>query len=120
MFGESFGDSLRYIRKERGMTLEEMANYLGSTKQALSRYERGERVPKITVASDIANKLGYDISDFLGYEPEIIEPAEFYFQEMQQQHNEELMEFCELFVNMNARQQKTAMKTLRIIAEDED
>ena len=68
MMDEDFGDILRRIRKERGMTLEEMANRLGTTKQALSRYERGERTPKITVAAKFADILGVDLSELIGYE----------------------------------------------------
>ena len=120
MMGESFGGSLKHIRKERGMTLEEMAKFLDTTKQALSRYERGDRTPKITVAWDIAEKLGVDLSDMIGYEPEMEEPAAVYFRDMQENHECELMEFCELFVNMNPRQQKTVMKMIRTIAEDDD
>ena len=65
---EDFGAILRRIRKERGMTLEEMAKLLGTTKQALSRYERGQRTPKITVAARFAELLNVDLSDLIGYE----------------------------------------------------
>lgn len=68
MMDEDFGDVLRRIRKERGMTLEEMAKLLGTTKQALSRYERGQRTPKITVAARFADLLGVDLSELIGYE----------------------------------------------------
>ena len=61
-----FGKALRDIRKNRGMNLEEMAKYLDTTKQALSRYERGERTPKITVAASFAEKLGVDLKIFVG------------------------------------------------------
>ena len=72
-----FGEMLKKLRKDRSMTLDEMAHRLGTTKQALSRYERGERTPKITVASKFAKELGVELSELIGYEPETIEPAEF-------------------------------------------
>ena len=68
MLDEDFGTVLRRIRKERGLTLDEMAKLLGTTKQALSRYERGERTPKITVAAKFAELLNMDLSDLIGYE----------------------------------------------------
>ena len=68
MYEGDFGDILRQVRKERNMTLDEMANYLGTTKQALSRYERGERTPKITVAVKFANLLNISLEDLIGYE----------------------------------------------------
>ena len=75
MLEGSFGEILRRIRKERGMTLDEMAAYLGTTKQALSRYERGERTPKITLAAQFAEQLGVDLSELIGYEYHSEEPT---------------------------------------------
>ena len=63
-----FGENMKVIREKRGMTLDEMATYLGTTKQALSRYERGERTPKITVAAKYAKLLNIDLEDLIGYE----------------------------------------------------
>jgi len=63
-----FGDALRSIREQRGWTLDEMAKKLNTTKQALSRYERGERTPKITVAAKFAEILDVPLELLLGYE----------------------------------------------------
>lgn len=63
-----FGENMKAIREKRGMTLEEMASFLGTTKQALSRYERGERTPKITLAAKYAKLLNIDLEDLVGYE----------------------------------------------------
>ena len=63
-----FGENMKVIREKRGMTLDEMAAYHGTTKQALSRYERGERTPKITVAAKYAKLLNIDLEDLIGYE----------------------------------------------------
>ena len=38
-----------------------MAKRLNTTKQALSRYERGERTPKITIAAKFAEILNVDV-----------------------------------------------------------
>ena len=61
-----FGDRLRQIRKERGMTQEQLAEILGTSKQVLSRYEKNQRAPKITIATDYAEKLGIDVEYLLG------------------------------------------------------
>ena len=68
MMATEFGDALRSIRESNGWTLEEMAQRLDTTKQALSRYERGERTPKITVASRFAEVLGVELSVLVGEE----------------------------------------------------
>ena len=52
-----FCDALRLLRAELNLTLEEMAMKVGSTKQALSRYERGERIPDLDVVQEWEKKL---------------------------------------------------------------
>jgi len=62
----AFGDRLRQIRKEMGLSQEEFAKLLGSTKQALSRYETNQRAPRITIAGEYAEKLGVTLDYLLG------------------------------------------------------
>lgn len=71
---KKFGDCLKNIRQERGMTLEEMAKLLGTTKQVLSKYENHQRTPKVTVANEYAQKLGISLNVLLGIEEK--SPAE--------------------------------------------
>lgn len=59
-----FAEILKQERLDRQMTLEQMANFLGTTKQVLSRYERGERSPKLITAATFAKKLGIPIEAF--------------------------------------------------------
>lgn len=62
----NFADSLRRIRFEKHMTQEELATFLGTTKQNISRYESGAVSPKITTAQMMANKLGLTLSELNG------------------------------------------------------
>lgn len=64
----SFGKTMKEIREQHGWTLEEMAQKLNTTKQALSKYERGERTPKVTVAAKFADKLGIPLEQLIGLE----------------------------------------------------
>ena len=61
-----FGKALKDYRKEKKLSLETMAKMLGTTKQALSRYERGERQPKITVAARFSEILNIPLVDLAG------------------------------------------------------
>ena len=61
-----FGDILRQIRMERGLSLDELAAILGTTKQVLSRYETKKRIPRIAVAAEYAKKLGLPTAMLLG------------------------------------------------------
>ena len=53
----TFGASLKRLRMERGLSQEELARRLGTSKQAISRYENGARVPKISTVSALAAAL---------------------------------------------------------------
>jgi transcriptional regulator with XRE-family HTH domain len=59
-----FGDILKQIRRERGLSQDELAALLGTTKQVLSRYETKKRVPRLSVVADYAQKLGIPLSLF--------------------------------------------------------
>lgn len=42
----TFQERLKFLRKERNLTIEELAKNLGSAKSTISRYENGLREPK--------------------------------------------------------------------------
>lgn len=60
----TFGDKLKAIRKDKRWSLDKMAEFLGTNKQTLSRYERGERTPKISDVDAFAAKLGIPLEEF--------------------------------------------------------
>ena len=62
----TFGKRLRHIRKERGMTQDEFAKLLGTSKQILSRYEREDRSPRIEVVRKYAEALKVSADYLLG------------------------------------------------------
>ena len=62
----SFGQRLRSIRKEKGMSQDEFAALLGTSKQVLSRYEIGQRIPKITQVQQYAQKLNVSADYLMG------------------------------------------------------
>lgn len=57
-----FCEKLKLLREERKMSLSEFADLLGTSKQVLSRYERGENTPKITTVSHYANVLNVSLA----------------------------------------------------------
>lgn len=66
----SFGDRLRSIRKEKGLSQDEFAALLGTSKQVLSRYETGQRIPKITQVQQYAKRLNVSADYLMGDSPE--------------------------------------------------
>lgn len=56
-----FCEKLKLLREEKEMSLAEFANLLGTSKQVISRYERGENTPKITTVAHYAEVLGVSL-----------------------------------------------------------
>ena len=56
------GMRIRYLRKQKGMSQEDLALESGVNKNYLSDLERGERNPTVLVMEKIATALGIDLS----------------------------------------------------------
>ena len=75
-----FGDMMREYRKRKKLSLDDLAAMVDSSKQVLSRYERGERTPKISAAQKIADALDVPLEVLIGYEPHDIDPCDYFTQ----------------------------------------
>lgn len=73
----SFGERLRRIRKEMGETQDEFAARIGTSKQVLSRYENGQRIPKISLVEGYAKALNVSVDYLMGVTPEESQEAAF-------------------------------------------
>ena len=62
----SFSEQLKRLRKAKGNTQVELAAHIGITTQAVSKWERGEGYPDITLLPAIAAYYGASIDDLLG------------------------------------------------------
>ena len=70
-----FGSVIKMLREERHMSQDEFAEFLETSKQNLSRYERGEVIPKISTAHAFAKKLGVSLSFLNGDDETTNQPA---------------------------------------------
>lgn len=61
---ENFGKRLRRLRKERGLTQDDIAAAIGVSRQIISRWERNEAVPKAGNLTALADTLGIS-ADYL-------------------------------------------------------
>ena len=67
---ETFGQRLSRIRKEKGMTQEDIAKRIVISPQAVSKWENDLSSPDILVLSSLADILGVTVDELLGRESE--------------------------------------------------
>lgn len=65
------GQIIRKNRKEKNMTQEEMANYLGVTAPAVNKWENGASYPDIMLLAPIARLLGITVDELLAFQEEL-------------------------------------------------
>ena len=54
---------IAHYRKLRGLSQERLAHVLGTSRQQLSEWERGLKLPRVDTAIDIARALGCTVED---------------------------------------------------------
>ena len=62
-----FGKALSTLRKNADMTQNEVADKLNLSRQAISKYERGESFPDISVLVTIAELFDLTLDQLIGY-----------------------------------------------------
>lgn len=67
------GSRIAGFRKEKGMTQEQLAEALGVSAPAVSKWETDSSYPDITMLCPLARALGTDVDTLLNYEEELTE-----------------------------------------------
>ena len=63
MNAENVGALIARLRKEKGMTQQELADKLQITDKAVSKWERGLACPDISILPQVAEILGVNVDD---------------------------------------------------------
>ena len=61
-----FGENLKNLRREKNLTQEKLADFLGVSFQTVSKWERGDTYPDITMLPEIAGFFKISVDDLLG------------------------------------------------------
>ena len=64
----SFSDNLRATRKEKNLTQEELAELMGVSRQAVSKWELGDGYPEVEKLLFIAGKRNVSLDRLMGTE----------------------------------------------------
>lgn len=62
-------EQIAFLRKQKGLTKEELAGALGVTNQAVSKWESAQCCPDIQLLPDIAKLFDVSVDELLGYTP---------------------------------------------------
>jgi len=62
----TIGENIKCLRKDKGITQEKLAEHLNISCQAISKWERGETLPDITLVIPIADYFGVPTDQLLG------------------------------------------------------
>lgn len=82
-----FGENLKKLRKSKDLTQEALADFLGMSFQAISKWERGETYPDITMLPTIAFFFGVTVDSLLG-------TNEIENENKANEYNEEYLRLC--------------------------
>jgi transcriptional regulator with XRE-family HTH domain len=58
-------------RKEKGITQDELASYMGVSKASVSKWETGQSYPDITFLPEIATYFNITVDELIGYSPQM-------------------------------------------------
>lgn len=62
---KSIGETISYLRKEKGMTQNELAEKMNVTDKAVSKWERDLSCPDVNTISKLADVLGVSVEELL-------------------------------------------------------
>ena len=65
------GANIARLRKSKGITQEEFANYLGVSKPAVSKWESGQSYPDILLLPVIASYFDKSVDELMDYQPQM-------------------------------------------------
>lgn len=59
------------LRKQKGITQDELATFLGVTKASVSKWENGQSMPDIILLPEIATYFDISVDELIGYQPQL-------------------------------------------------
>jgi transcriptional regulator with XRE-family HTH domain len=60
---ETIAERLALLRKEKGLSVQKLAESAGISRQAVELIEKGKRIPRIDTAQSLCKALGITLND---------------------------------------------------------
>lgn len=99
-------ETLRRLRKTKGLTQTQLADAVGLGRQAYAYYEKGEREPSLETLGKLADFFGVSVDELLGRSPKLFDDARV-----------ERPEVLELFDKLTSHQQALILERMRAYAD---
>lgn len=61
----SYGERLKYLREQRGMTQEELGDKINVSRQLICQFERGSKNISLPMAKEIVRALGVKMAELI-------------------------------------------------------
>lgn len=68
MYEDTIARTIRRLRRDQGLTQEEVAQALGVSAPAVSKWETGATLPDLTLLAPLARLLGTDLNDLMAFD----------------------------------------------------
>ena len=100
MSGLNLAGNIVKNRKSKGITQEQLAEFIGVTKASVSKWETGTTTPDIQILPQLASFFDISVDELLGYEAQLTkEQIRFYYQQLAREFAEnpfdDVLEKCE-------------------------
>ncbi len=71
MYSIHFSDNIAKLRREKKITQEQLAEFVGVTKASVSKWETGQSMPDVLMLPQLATFFDVTIDTLIGYEPQL-------------------------------------------------
>lgn len=103
MYTNKIGEIIAQKRKEAGLTQAEVAEYVGVSKPAVSKWESGHSLPDIALLPELASFFDISIDELMGYQPQMNEKNinnlyETLVDSLSKKHADEVFAECRYYI----------------------
>lgn len=110
----TFGETLRKLREDRGLSQAELAGKVGLSQGAIAHYERGSRALDVETVLALTQALGVSVEELAGSRP-----IQKKMSEVRPHRNRRGVKIQDLFDKLAAADQRAILKQVRsLLAQD--